>query len=269
MKQKLNNLRPFLLGVLTSLLVIGMVVPALAATVTKSIEVRSGVRVFIDDQELIPKDAKGNPVEVFIYNGTTYLPARAISEAVGKPIQWDGSVQGVYIGKHSCDSPVGYLSQKDYFTKSGSWSFDRVVKDNLGNDHTHSMYLPRVLDGSVTYKLNGEYSRLTASLFQTYEYRDAKYGSTLIILGDGKQLWQGSVDAGLDPVNVDIDINVVKEGINIGSYTAGSNAFVRFQAEVVDEGLECGSNTLVSWGQAGVDKTFLQDYATVHVEKCE
>ena len=63
------------------------------------------------------------------------------------------------------------------------------------------------------------------------------------------------------------DDNVVKEGINIGSYTAGSNAFVRFQAEVVDEGLECGSNTLVSWGQAGVDKTSLQDYATVHVMK--
>lgn len=63
------------------------------------------------------------------------------------------------------------------------------------------------------------------------------------------------------------DDNLVKQGINIGSYTAGSNAFVRFQAEVVDEGLECGSNTLVSWGQAGVNKTNLEDYATVHVVK--
>lgn len=63
------------------------------------------------------------------------------------------------------------------------------------------------------------------------------------------------------------DNNVVKQGINIGNYTAGSNAFVRFQAEVVDEGLECGSNTLVSWGQAGVNKTNLEDYATVHVVK--
>lgn len=211
MKQKYSKLHPFLLGVLTTLLIIGMAVPALAAATTKSIEVRSGIRVFIDDQELIPKDAKGNQVEVFLYNGTTYLPARAISEAVGKPIQWDGSVQGVYIGKHSSDSPVGYLTQKDYFTKFGDWRFDRVVKDNLGNDHTHSMYLPRGLDGNVTYRLNGEYSRLTATLFQTYEYRDAKYGSTLIILGDGKQLWQGSVDAGLDPVNVGIDISGVLE----------------------------------------------------------
>ena len=182
-----------------------------AAGTNVTAQLSPDITVVVDGAVRTFYNAGGEEVHPIAYNGTTYLPARAISEAVGKPIQWDGSVQGIYIGKHSSDSPVGYLSQKDYFTKSGSWSFDRVVKDNLGNDHTHSMYLPRVLDGSVTYKLNGEYSRLTASLFQTYEYRDAKYGSTLIILGDGKQLWQGSVDAGLDPVNVDIDISGVLE----------------------------------------------------------
>lgn len=211
MKQKYSKLRPFLLGVLTTLLVIGMIVPTLAATVTKSIEVRSGVRVFIDDQELIPKDAKGNPVEVFMYNGTTYLPARAISEAVGKPIQWDGSVQGVYIGKHSSDSPVGYLSQLDYFMQTKPWITDRVTKDNLGNEHTHSIYLSSGrYSGSITYKLNGAYSRLTALFYQKYEDRNSN-GATLIISSDGRQLWQGTIGAGMDPIAIDIDITGVLE----------------------------------------------------------
>ena len=61
--------------------------------------------------------------------------------------------------------------------------------------------------------------------------------------------------------------DIVTRGINIGSYGAGANAFVRFQAEVVDESLAYGSNTLVSWGQAGVNKTNLEDHATVHVVK--
>lgn len=62
--------------------------------------------------------------------------------------------------------------------------------------------------------------------------------------------------------------NIVTTGINIGGYTAGSNAFVRFQAEVVDEQLEpCGNTGLVNWAQGGVDKATIQDYATVRVIK--
>lgn len=62
--------------------------------------------------------------------------------------------------------------------------------------------------------------------------------------------------------------NIVTTGINIGGYTAGSNAFVRFQAEVVDEQLEpCGNTGLVNWAQGGVGKVTIQDYATVRVIK--
>ena len=213
MKQNYSKLRPFLLGVLTTLLVVGMIVPALAATVTKSIEVRSGIRVFIDDQELIPKDAKGNPVEVFIYNGTTYLPARAISEAVGKPIQWDGSVQGVYIGKHSSNTPAAYLSQMDYFLKPYDWHIDKIFKDNLGKDHTHCLATWNGGYNSITYKLNGNYSRLTAVYFQEYDRRadQREQDAPLIISGDGRQLWLGSMNAGMEPIEVDIDITGVLE----------------------------------------------------------
>lgn len=59
---------------------------------------------------------------------------------------------------------------------------------------------------------------------------------------------------------------VVDNGINIGAYTAGSNAFVRFTAKVVDEDLAWGSNTLVNWGRASVGETLQQDAASVIVQ---
>lgn len=63
---------------------------------------------------------------------------------------------------------------------------------------------------------------------------------------------------------------LVGNGINIGAYTKGSNAIIRFQAEVVDDNLACGSNTLVNWGRAGVGTKTIQDYARVHLNKvCE
>jgi hypothetical protein len=82
---------------------------------------------------LEPKDANGNPVEAFMYNGTTYLPVRAISSAFDKSIVWDGETSGVYIGKHNGDTPATQpadtatqLMDLDYFAN------DRIYRSKLG-----------------------------------------------------------------------------------------------------------------------------------------
>lgn len=210
MKGKLNK-SSFLLGVLTTLLVVCLATPAMAAAM-KTIEVFTGVKIYIDDKELNPTDPNGNPVDVFIYDGTTYLPVRAVSEAVGKAVQWDGATRSVYLGKHSSDTPAAYLSQLDYFTQRYSWTVDKLSKDNLGNEHAHS-----IRSGSsnnfITYKLNGQYSRLTALYYQRYDCRSYDEGKTctLVISGDGREIWRGAVGAGMDPVNIDIDISGVLE----------------------------------------------------------
>lgn len=60
---------------------------------------------------------------------------------------------------------------------------------------------------------------------------------------------------------------LIKDGLAIGSYTAGSNAYLMITAEVVDNSLGFGSNTLVNWAQAGVGDKVIQDYARVVVYK--
>ena len=65
---------------------------------------------------------------------------------------------------------------------------------------------------------------------------------------------------------LDTDAVVADNGINIGAYTAGSNAYIRFTAKVVDEDLAWGSNTLVNWGRASVGETLQQDAASVIVQ---
>lgn len=71
-----------------------------------------------------------------------------------------------------------------------------------------------------------------------------------------------------DGASIDQD-TIVTDGINIGNYTPGSNAFIRFTAKVVDTDLADGSNTLVNWVQCGVGRITLQDYAAVVVKKTE
>lgn len=80
------------------------------------------------------------------------------------------------------------------------------------------------------------------------------------------KLWNGTYPNGA-VVNND---GVTGEGIDIGSYTAGSNALVRFRAKVVDTNLACGGNMLVNWGRGSIGDKVIQDYANVHLTKvCE
>lgn len=58
------------------------------------------VRVFIDGVELIPRDANGQIVPVINWNGTTYLPVRALANQVGLAVQYDAENQAVFLGQH-------------------------------------------------------------------------------------------------------------------------------------------------------------------------
>ena len=56
------------------------------------------IKLVIDGATITPKDANGSTVEPFIYNGTTYLPVRAVGNALGKQVSWDGKTKTVYLG---------------------------------------------------------------------------------------------------------------------------------------------------------------------------
>ena len=165
--------------------------------------------LYIDDVKLNPTDANGNPVEPFVYNGTTYLPIRAVGQALGKTVQWDGSTNSAYLGKHTSEAPAVMLTDLDYFTESGHWYTKTSVKDNLGNTHTNIMEA----DGSSerVYRLNGQYSRMTGVFFQNYDARASGSSTELTIYGDGKMLFSGTMRGGIDPIPFDVSLSGVLE----------------------------------------------------------
>lgn len=64
----------------------------------KNIDVYSGnIKVVVEGNEIELKDVLNSEVEPFLYNGTTYVPIRAISEYFDKKVLWDGEDSKVYI----------------------------------------------------------------------------------------------------------------------------------------------------------------------------
>lgn len=75
--------------------------PTSGTTVPKKVMlyVKPDVSVELNGKRQIFKDVNGQTVYPVIYNGTTYLPVRAISAIMKEPIEWDGGSKSVYIGK--------------------------------------------------------------------------------------------------------------------------------------------------------------------------
>ncbi|MDR1573612.1 MAG: copper amine oxidase N-terminal domain-containing protein [Clostridiales Family XIII bacterium] len=55
------------------------------------------IRIFVDGKQVDPRDANGASAEPFIINGTTYLPVRAVAEALGMDVSWDNASKSVRI----------------------------------------------------------------------------------------------------------------------------------------------------------------------------
>lgn len=110
----MKNQKSFLAGMLTMLLIVCLTGTALATTgkVTKELEYRN-ISVSLDGKKLDLKDAQGNVVEPFMFDGTNYLPVRALAESLGLSVAWDGSTNTVVLS-----TPQD--AQATYITRTGS-----------------------------------------------------------------------------------------------------------------------------------------------------
>ncbi len=61
-------------------------------------DIRYDFTIIVDGAVQTFYDANGQTVYPMLYNGSTYLPIRAISVLMGKAVGWDGDTETVYIG---------------------------------------------------------------------------------------------------------------------------------------------------------------------------
>ncbi|MEG2958468.1 MAG: stalk domain-containing protein, partial [Oscillospiraceae bacterium] len=87
-----------IIGLLLSLtLVVSLVLPATAALIHRTIEVDGGLKVYSEDSAVKAVDVNGKSVDVFVSEGTTYLPVRAVGSALGQNVGWDSATHTVYL----------------------------------------------------------------------------------------------------------------------------------------------------------------------------
>ncbi len=93
-----KQLKGFVSGVLATVLVLGLIGTAVATVGRKTVEVDyNDIKVTMNGSAVNLVDANGAPVEPFAINGTTYLPVRAVSSALGLNVDWNNETKTVIL----------------------------------------------------------------------------------------------------------------------------------------------------------------------------
>lgn len=122
----------FAAGALTALLISSTAVTALAASGAIRIEV-SPISVLVDGEVFQPKDAKGNDVMVFTYNGTTYAPLRALAEAYGLEVGYDGERNIATVSKQPAQTQAP-IADTGYAGFEKQWTVKEKPVTNYGDE---------------------------------------------------------------------------------------------------------------------------------------
>lgn len=94
-----DKLKGFIAGVAVMTLLFSLTITGFASTGSKSLTATfNNIKIYVDQKLVTPKDSNGNTIEPFISGGTTYLPVRAVADALSKEVSWDNATKSVYIG---------------------------------------------------------------------------------------------------------------------------------------------------------------------------
>jgi hypothetical protein len=233
--------------VLTSVIVLCAGIVAFASSLTTEIKAiltqEFTIKYYGEVQEM--KDGSGNPVYPIVYNGTTYLPVRAISDMMGIPVDWDASTKTVILGTEE-KPPKSVLSfegkTSDYSSKvtdkasltvKGANGADIVYNDGVSFriwNGTSSANADRAYQANI----GGGYTNLSFDAYvATHEDNFGKRPYEIIIynIDNGEKLASITVMAGEINKVEDIDITGVKKigfaanGIQISGANSTDRAY--------------------------------------------
>ena len=220
MKFEKGTLKGFAAGTLVTVLTLGTILPSSAATMKEIKVAMGGIKIYVDGNLKKPTDVNGNVVEPMIYDGTTYLPVRALTGMLtDKEVAWDQESQTVYIGQRPdvgvksvpIDEVEMYQNNIAYNAVSGVYTGKAAQFTVLGD--TYSPFNRMSLMGSdyYVYKLDSNYDSIHGKFIIPFD-RLGTYGESTLQFynvdqyGEETLIKEYSAKAGDAAIDVDVNL---------------------------------------------------------------
>ncbi len=190
-----------------------------------------GIKVFWDGVEKTLTDATGKKVEPMIYEGTTYVPLRAMATLMGKPVDWDQQTTSVYVGEKPTAATTPLIDMKDKVieTKNAIGIYATIedtdkelyLKNNkitgLTNVMLNGCSYPDIdvqTRSSITLALEGGYSKIVGKAVMPYQAIGSDQINNIAffsVTNDGQEQEIASYDLKQtqDPIEFDVNLRGV------------------------------------------------------------
>lgn len=173
-------------------LVLGLGVGAVAASNNETIQAILSRDITIKYDGEIQKlhDVNGNEVFPIAYNGTTYIPVRAVSGLLDIPVQWDNDNRQVILGEANADKlPLYKVEATAETTSAASWyATDRassIAWKGVDYNYEHSLFKWQNWNGThsdnetTRIKFNiGDFTKISFGMIADHSGTFSVYDST-------------------------------------------------------------------------------------------
>lgn len=231
-------LKGYILGILT----MALLIPSMAVIANNTRDISAtfrNIRIFVDGEEFVPRDAHGNHVEPFLVDGSVFMSLRAASEIAGLVPSWDGENAFVHLNSEhghveidpglQIDTWLNHMPIADQYPAASvrgagmnTWtagvrSWGPNAQDNQGNTYDQGGIISgdditgiarAVGDGhTISYNLNGEFSRFTGTIAVHHRSRNNARNHQIRFIADGEVVYTSPVITGNTapiPFNVDM-----------------------------------------------------------------
>ena len=170
------------------------------------------IQIVIDGEKLTPKDVNGKIVHPFLLDGTTYLPVRAVSEALGQKVEWDGENRIVYIGEKGAGTFLA--SEVIKIVVNGTLLEPKDVNGKVVN--------PFLIDGTTYVPIRA----ITEALGKKIDWDGET--KTIYITGDIYEVDLATLKAFSDKALIKVDSQTVNAGLfNMLLYNFTTDEFMK------------------------------------------
>ncbi|MCL2838846.1 MAG: stalk domain-containing protein [Oscillospiraceae bacterium] len=182
-------------------------------------EVFYGINVVVNGR-VVDFDADSRP---FITEGRTFLPVRAISEALGYPVNWDGDTQTVFIGITPGETNLMRDIPRTNVRNMVTGANTRAILN--GHEYFDAIRFSSgvgPVDAEQTHALNGQFIELTG-LLGIIDGESITDNVTFIFIADGnRRLAEFEVVPASLPSSISVDVTGVQE-LTIEIHGANAN----------------------------------------------